>query len=846
MPGSAQLLAAVGCIDEVGRLMHWTRKIAAPLILGLLVLGGWHFTRAVEAPKPSVQFTPEGIEFFEKKIRPVLVERCYTCHSSESAQVQGSLLLDSREGMLKGGKSGPALVPGEPDESLLIKALRYNEKDLKMPPGEKLAADVIADFEAWVKMGAQDPRKPETAVVLDEKPAYDFAEARKFWAFQPPRIYPPPKVKNKHWPKNWIDRFVLAKLEEKGLIPTSGADKRTLIRRATFDLIGLPPKPEEIEAFLTDKSPGAFAKVIDRLLASPQYGERWGRYWLDLVRYADSAGDSADYPVPQAYLYRNYIIDSFNRNKPYDQFLREQIAGDLLPGKTEQQRWEHVIATGYLAIARRFSVRPEKNKYLTLEDTIDNLGRSLLGLSVSCARCHDHKYDPIPTKDYYALYGIFDSTRYPFAGSENEQEQKDFVLRLSKAEADAILKPFEDQLAPFDADLKRLQEEKKALEAVNPDAEANSPAAGKRTLKEIKADIEAVKNRRLPIAARVPVLEKAYAVAEGTPHNAQVQRRGDPKNLGEEVPRRFLQILGGRELSAEEKGSGRLELAEWLTDPKNPLVARVMVNRIWQHHFGKGIVATPSDFGKRGKFPTHPELLDTLATRFIESGWSIKAMHRLIMLSQTYQLSSDGGFQNTRIDPGNEFLWKFNRRRLDAEAIRDSLLYVSGALDLSKGGPHPFPHERTWSFTQHNPFTAAYETKRRSVYLMTQRFQRHLYLSIFDGADPNSSTPERLVTTTPIQALFVMNSPFVHEQADQFAARLIKAQPQNRKRIALAYQLALGRPATSEEIRRGETYLQQSQEKLKVASIPLDQLPQKAWASYVRVLLSSNEFIFVD
>jgi hypothetical protein len=826
--------------------MRWTRKKTVWLIVGLLVLGSWHFTRAVEVSKPSIEFTPEGIEFFEKKIRPVLVERCYTCHSSESPQVQGSLLLDSREGLLKGGKSGPALVRGEPDDSLLIKALRYNEKDLKMPPGEKLATEVIANFEAWVKMGAPDPRKPVAAGVLAEKPPYDFAEARKFWAFQPPRSYPPPKVKNKHWPQNWIDRFVLAKLEERELTPTSGADKRTLIRRATFDLIGLPPKPEEIESFLSDKSPGAFAKIIDRLLASPQYGERWGRYWLDLVRYADSAGDSADYPVPQAYLYRNYVIDSFNQDKPYDQFLREQIAGDLLPAKAEPERWEHVIATGYLAIARRFSVRPERNKYLTLEDAIDNLGRSVLGLSISCARCHDHKYDPIPTKDYYALYGIFDSTRYPFAGSENEQEQKDLVSRLSKAEADAILKPFEDQLAPFDVELKRLQEEKKALEEANPDAEANSPAPGKRTLKEIKADIEAVKKRRLPIAAQMPILEKAYAVAEGTPHNAQVQRRGDPKSLDEEVPRRLPQILGGQELPAEERGSGRLELAEWLTDPKNPLVARVMVNRVWQHHFGKGIVATPSDFGKRGKFPSHPELLDTLALRFIESGWSLKAMHKLMMLSQTYQLSSDGGIENASTDPGNEFRWKFSRCRLDAEAIRDSLLYVSGALDLSKGGPHPFPHEITWSFTQHNPFTAVYETKRRSVYLMTQRFQRHPYLSIFDGADPNSSTPERLVTTTPIQALFVLNSPFVHEQADQFAARLMNAQTDTRKRIDLAYQLALGRPATLEEIRRGEGYLQQSQEKLRAANSPLDELPHKAWASYVRVLLSSNEFIFVD
>jgi hypothetical protein len=828
--------------------MNGTIGRAVFLISGVLILSVLHFSAAADSPERTTGLTPEGVEFFEKKIRPVLIDQCYACHGSESPTLQGGLLLDSREGMLKGGKSGPVLIPGKPDESLLIKAIRHTEKDLQMPPGIKLQAEIIADFELWVKMGAPDPRKQAAAANTPaEKPAYNFAEERKFWAYQSPRNPPLPKIKNKRWPKNWVDRFTLAKLEEKGLTPTPQADKRTLIRRATFDLTGLPPTPEEIEAFLADKSPGAFAKVVDRLLASPHYGERWGRYWLDLVRYADTAGDSADYPVPQAYLYRNYVIDSFNQDKPYDQFLREQIAGDLLPGKTEAERWERVIATGYLAIARRFSVRPERNQHLTIEDTIDNLGRSVLGLTISCARCHNHKYDPIPSKDYYALYGIFDSTRYPFAGSENDQEQKDFALRMSKAEADAILKPFEDQLAPFDAELKRLREEKKALEEANsPETEDNSPVIGRRTLKQIKADIEAVKMRRLPIAAQAPILEKAYAVAEGTPHNAQVQRRGDPKNLGDEVPRGFLQLLGGQELPVGVTGSGRLQLAEWLTNPQNPLTARVMANRIWQHHFGKGIVATPSDFGKRGKYPTHPELLDALALRFVEGGWSIKAMHKLMMLSLTYQLSSDGCPENANVDPGNEFLWKFNRQRLDAEAIRDSLLVVGGELDLSRGGAHPFPHERTWSFTQHNPFTAVYETKRRSVYLMTQRIQRHPYLSIFDGADPNSSTAERLISTTPIQALFVMNSPLVHEQAERFAARLIGAQPDSRKRIDLAYQTAFGRPATAEEIQRGESYLRRCQEKLKETSNPEHQLPHKAWASYVRVLLSSNEFIFVD
>jgi hypothetical protein len=466
---------------------------------------------------------------------------------------------------------------------------------------------------------------------------------------------------------------------------------------------------------------------------------------------------------------------------------------------------------------------------------------------VSCARCHDHKYDPIPTADYYALYGIFDSTRYPFAGSENIQQQKDFVVRLPAAEADKILKPYLDQLKPLDAQLKRLKEEKKALERATPETEGGDPSEpGKRTLKEVKAEIEILKQRRLPIAAQMPMLESAYAVVDETPHNARIQRRGDPKNLGDEVPRRFLQILGGQELPPDEKGSGRLELARWLTDPQNPLTARVLVNRLWQHHFGKGLVATPSDFGKRGTPPTHPKLLDALAVRFTQSRWSIKTMHKLIMLSQTYQQSSDGDPENFTRDPGNDFLWKFNRQRLDAEAIRDSLLMISGELDLSQPGAHPFPHVSTWGFTQHNPFTAVYETKQRSVYLMAQRFQRHPYLSIFDGADPNTSTPLRSTTITPIQALFMMNSPFVHEQADHLASRLIVAKTESQKRIDLAYQLVLGRLPSPDELHRSQIFLQQIEEKLKSSEVPAESHQQMAWTSYAGVLLSSNEFIFVE
>ncbi|MDA2938273.1 DUF1553 domain-containing protein [Acidobacteria bacterium AH-259-A15] len=778
--------------------------------------------------------------FFESRIRPLLSSNCYTCHTD--LQTSG-LRLDSRESILKGGSRGPAIVSGRPEESLLIKAIIYTDETLKMPPPGKLAQQDIADLVKWVKEGAFWPEAPtELLAAVSESSEYLISpEQRAFWSFQPPAKHPVPDVKLKGWARNPIDNFILAKLEEKGLKPAPGADKRTLIRRASYDLIGLPPTPEETEAFLADPSPTAFAKLIDRLLASAHYGERWGRHWLDLVRYADSAGDSADYPVPQAYLYRNYVINSFNKDKPYDQFIREQIAGDLLPGQTEAQRWERVVATGYLAIARRFSVRPERNMHLTIEDTIDNVGKSFLGLSVRCARCHNHKYDPISSKDYYALYGVFDSTRYPFAGSENIQEQQDLISRLPQSKVDVILKPFRAELRALDEQMKELEEERKTALAQTGERPATA-----RTPDEIKAEIKKLKKLRKPILAKMPDLEMTFAVAEGTPHNARVQIRGDPKKLGEEVPRRFLQILGGQDLPSWARGSGRLQLAEWLSDRQNPLTARVMVNRIWQHHFGKGIVATPSNFGRRGAAPTHPQLLDYLALQFIESGWSIKAMHRRIMLSQTYQLASNGDASNARADADNKLLWKFNRRRLDAEAIRDSLLMISGELDTTMGEAHSFPHQGTWGFTQHKPFVDVYETKRRSVYLMTQRIQKHPYLSIFDGADTNSSTAGRLVTTTPIQALFMMNSAFVHERADHLARGLIAEVPETPRRIDRAHRMALGRPARPEELRKAEHYLKQARKKLAAAGTPVSELYTQALASYLRALLSSNEFLFVD
>jgi hypothetical protein len=599
--------------------------------------------------------------------------------------------------------------------------------------------------------------------------------ALPLWSLQ--RITDPavPAIVDATWPRGPVDHFILAELQEKNLRPAADADRTTLLRRVTFDLTGLPPTPEEVDAFVADGAPDGFAKVVDRLLASPRYGERWGQHWLDVARYADTAGNAPDFPVPQAHRYRDWVIQSFNDDKPYDAFIREQIAGDLVPaaaGEDPRAADERIIATGYLAVGRRFGMLGDAGAdHLELEDVIDTLGRSVVGLSLACARCHDHKFDPVSTEDYYALFGIFNSTRFPFPGAEGATAQKHFAPLPNSGGGDA------------------------------------------------------------------------YAVGEAeTRADVKVQRGGNPKQLGDDVPRRFLHALGGHTLPAGTTASGRLELAGWLTDPATcPPTARVMVNRIWQHHFGRGIVATPNDFGTRGSPPTHPELLDWLARRFIDSGWSVKAMHRLIVNSRTYQQAS----VNTGADDG--FLSGTRRRRLDAEQTRDALLAVSGQLDLSPAGPQPFPPADQWGgFSQHSPFLADYAMNRRSVYLMRQRIREHPYLSLFNGPAPSASTAQRSEATTPVQALFLMNDPFVHGCAEKLAERLIGADGSAAARVTLGYRLALGRPPTMEELAEAEAAVAEFRAEAASAGVTADQQERAAWAGFARALLGCNEFVFVD
>ncbi len=792
-----------------------------------------------QVPDPYVaQFastpTEEQLHFFESRIRPLLIDNCYACHSKDAEELGGNLLLDSRAGIVKGGATESLMVPGDPDNSLLMRAVGYKDADLKMPPDAKLADDQIADLAEWIRMKAPDPRSEDTVAVVKAKTEIDWTKARDFWSLRPLSKAEPPAVKNTAWPTNAIDQFVAAKLDTAGLSPAPDADKRTLIRRATFDLIGLPPSPEEIDLFIADENPDAFSKVIDRLLQSPQYGERWGRHWLDVVRYSDTAGDNSDFPIPQAYLYRNWVIGAFNRDLPYNQFVREQLAGDLIGGDNAEEKRQRIIATGYIANARRFGSRVDDYpQHLTIEDTIDNLGRTFLATTINCARCHNHKFDPVTSEDYYALYGIFHSTRYPWPGIELEQRQRDFVTLAAPDEVSRIQKERETRQNELDEVVKQL---KKQRDAAKDDARKNLDQQLK------QAEIAAREH-----AAQSLPYETLYAVAEGkTFEDVAVQLKGDPTKSGEVVPRRFLKVLHGESFAGSDQTSGRLQLADWIVDHNNPLTARVMVNRLWLHHFGKAIVQTGNDFGRHGQPPTHPELLDWLAQHFMDSGWSIKAMHRTIMLSHTYRMSSTRSAAAVELDPANQLLSAYPRHRLDAEAIRDTLLLLSGNLDSTPGESHPFPPQSEWKFTQHNPFKAVYESNRRSVYLMTQRIQRHPYLAIFDGADPSTSTPYRFTSTTPLQALYLLNDKFVHEQAAGVAKRLLADSNDDSVRIERAWLLMFGRSPETDESGVALTFLKNARAELSSRGIDGGSLDLESWQALLRSLIRTNEFVYPD
>lgn len=1061
-----------------------------PTILGLCCLSLFASSiPADELTKPD----PAAIEFFENKIRPVLSEHCYKCHSSDAKSVKGGLLLDTREGTRKGGDSGPAVVPGNVDESLLIAALTF--ESFEMPPTGKLSDSVINDFRKWIESGAADPRDGKVT-----SSSIDFEEARRFWSFQPVHRPGRPSVKNKSWVKSELDYFTLAQLEQRGLTPAGPATKHELIRRATFDLTGLPPTPEEVKAFVADESPDAFAKVVDRLLDSPHYGERWGRHWLDVARYAeDQAHTFAVRANTSGFRYRDWVIDAFNSDLPYNQFVRLQIAGDLIGPQTEGS-YDHLVALGLFGLGAQYYKNSDAARAAAdeLDDRVDTLTRGFLGLTVSCARCHDHKFDPIPTRDYYSLAGIFRSSKLhtvPLCSpedlnkyNEGQQQIKTSDAEFKKFVADARATAAErkvDEIARYmiavwkhhsaqaagkpvkTSDLARQenisefllkrwisfldQKQKGKIAALNSWYEAidslpksdssDVPAQIQQAASEfqsrisqqidirdgvatanlvkpdpnrphkpgsprfvtplvtkvrptagIDVDITGAKELFLvvsdggngkscdhsdwlnpvlvgeqgtlkltdlkwkklegfsggkinknytgqplrvggkqyengigvhaptqivydipdgytrfkavggldnsgsdqggcgeeasiqfsvytepptegpatpgqdlltkvlgkdgPFAVRdedlgsflagdqqaeynrlktaidearknaPPMYAVAHSYREDRPADMKVFVRGNPANQKEVAPRQFLQVLAAADSKPYQNGSGRLELANDIANSANPLTARVMVNRIWQKHFGRGIVNTPSNFGHLGERPTHPMLLDYLASVFVESGWSIKAIHREIMLSATWQLSSAPDSRNAEIDADNRFLWRMNRRRLDVESWRDALLQVSGRLDRSMGGP--------------STNLADSSNTRRTVYAKVSRHQLDNLLRLFDFPDANITASKRSETTVPQQQLFVLNSDFMVNQAKSFAVRLQQTEGTTADRIRLGILLAYGRPATEREVELGQLYLASKDDESDNSN------RLNRWQRYTQVLLGANEFMYVD
>ena len=893
-------------------------------------------------------------DFFEERIRPLLAQNCFSCHTDSP---QKGLRLDSRESILKGGQSGPAVVPGDPETSLLIQAVRRTHPRLKMPPQDPLDPDQVRDLETWVRTGAFWPEAQDhTAKAKTENgnPYRITPEQRSFWSFQPLSRPAPPATTNRRWPRSAIDRFILARLESQGMQPVQPAGRRVLIRRASFDLIGLPPTPEEVEAFLQDSSPLAFAKVVDRLLASPHYGERWGRYWLDLARYSDDQlfNQTKDDPFPNAYRYRDWVVQALNEDLPYDLFTKAQIAGDFLQAAEPRK---YVAGLGF------YGLSPQ-----TPDDRIDATTRTFLGLTVACARCHDHKYDPIPTRDFYSLQGVFQSSEvheYPLAPDPlvaefQKQEKriadlnadlKDFLMRetlqlgdiLSSQTSRYLLaarqvlgkskltvaaaarqagldretlqrwnnhletwpkehpylddwgkrvqapeKDFRKWAEEFQTRLLSVVSERKELDRKNKNAEKGKPPdvleASKANLwntfyfsrprpdlpyrpplgiyyhgdvnqypgMEIQV-VRFLKGERREyvdgVLKEIETLKESlpakyaflHAIRDSAkPADLRVHIGGSKDKLGETAPRRFLEILSEGEPKPFQNGSGRLELAEAIASPRNPLTARVMVNRIWLYHFGRGIVGTVSNFGKQGERPTHPPLLDDLASRLISSHWSLKSLHREIMLSATYALSSAHSDRNAALDPGNRLYWRANRRRMDAEALRDSLLFVSGKLDPALGGPPLWLTENlAWrkgpdgepdKYSQPAEWILT-DSNRRTLYGYVSRRRPDKTMTLFDFPNPTAISEQRFATSTALQRLFFLNSLFVTRLSEALVSRLDSELAQESK-IRRIYRILFSREPKPEELQLGGEFLKGR---------------ANGWSQYAQVLLSSNEFLFV-
>ena len=735
-------------------------------------------------PKPDAA----QLQFFESRIRPILVDKCYECHSAQAKKVKGELLLDTRAGIRKGGETGPAVVPGDLEKSLLVKAIHYVDKDTQMPPKKQLPDNVIADFEQWIKMGAPDPREGSAAISLK----MTAEEAKTFWSFQPVKAPTLPEVADKTWAWNDLDRYVRAAQEAKDIKPVGDADRMTLVRRIYFDLTGLPPTPQQTSAFINDPDTNVMEKTVDKLLKSPQFGERWGRHWMDIARYGESTGKERNYPYPEAWRYRDYVIAAFNKDKPYNEFVAEQVAGDLLPVKSAAERNEHVVATAFLALGTK-SVA-EKNKALFTNDLIDEqidvVTRGFMGLTVSCARCHDHKFDPVAMNDYYAMAGIFRSTETCYGINGGKVKSPSNLLPLIAENTPVMLA--QNTLDPDDE---------------KPVGRGKTKGKGKQGKKGKNAPLPV---KTMDVSPEVKVIGSTMGVHEGKIGNSPLYDRGEPDEPRAEIPRGLVPAIHVAETPAiPADQSGRLQLAKWIASPNNPLTARVAVNRVWIQLFGAGIVATSDNFGKMGTRPSNQALLDSLAARFMQNGWSMKSLIRDIVLSHTYQLSSARDAKDQGIDPDNVALWHATQRRLDAEAIRDAVLAITGQLDMKPAkGSVVSTMPDTDLGKAHVYGMLENESVVRSVYLPIVRSRVPEILEMFDFAEPSLLTASRDVTNVPPQALFMLNGDFIDKQSNIAARILMQAPMSDAARINAAYWRMLCRPATPAEQTRAVQFLQ--------------------------------------
>ena len=791
--------------------------------------------------------------FFEAKIRPVLVSHCYQCHSDSAKKTRGGLKLDSRSALLAGGDNGPVIVPGSAEKSLLFKAVSYHDKKLQMPPKGKLPDAVVADFRKWIDMGAPDPRVPKAASYVQTK--IDLAKGREYWAYRSPKKPAIPTIRGSEWPRTDVDRFILATLMQSKLKPVKDADARSLVRRLYFVLTGLPPTPEAVTTW-TSRIDGAVSAVarrdaigrlVDELLASPRYGEHWGRHWMDVARFAESTGGDANNILLHAWRYRDYVIDAFNADKSFDRFIIEQLAGDLLPFSSDKEFAANVVATGFLACGVKLVAEEEGRRFFAdlVDEQIDATTRAFLATTVACARCHDHKFDPIPQTDYYALAGIFRSTQTHFGLMKAQARQTTPLLDLTGLGLPEIGRQISlAQLAQLrdkrDKALKHQEEtlaKMRAGEAVPQSVWLRSRTDRDRT----QVAYQIYDDKGNPRVFAMGVQDQEFPV------ETRLLSRGEVDKPGAKVPRGFVQVItktGEHLLPSTIKGSGRLELAKWIASPDNPLTARVIANRVWQHLFGRGLVRTVDDFGKTGEPPTHPELLDHLAIRLVEHKWSIKAFIREIVLSRTWQLSSEFDESNFALDPENRFLWRMSSRRLTGEQIRDAMLLVSGNLVVKRplGTFLTSVGEGTIGRSVNEPDIRKIESNHRSVYLPRVRNVLPELLELFDAPDASLVMGARETTTSPLQSLYLMNSPLVRRQADGLARRVKDAGDP----FGVAHELAFGRPATARERKFAAAFVVNFTKAARSETLSADDLQRRCLEAYCHALLCSAEFRILD